>query len=302
MLRTEQGRVRVIWRLLLFALLFVVLLYPGVLLAGGSALIAQRAAALVAGLAAGWVLLALDGRRPAALGFHLRLAALREVAAGLGIGFAVALAVVALMAAVGVVRWHGDAGNLWGLLRAGVATLLFLAIPAAAEEAVFRGYPLQALAEAWGKLAALLATSLAFGLIHLSNPHMTAVGLFNVSAAGAFLGSVYLKTASLWWATGVHLGWNWAHGFAVDLPVSGLDLVDTPLIDSVIAGPPWLGGGVFGPEGGLCATLVLLLATWWLWKAPWLRASAETLATRPLAEAPSMDEPARLGTSLERTR
>ena len=72
-----------------------------------------------------------------------------------------------------------------------------------------------------------------------------------------FLGVVYLKTASLWWATGAHLGWNWAHGFLADLPVSGLELVDAPLLEPVTGGPDWLSGGSFGPEGSVVSTLVL---------------------------------------------
>ncbi len=84
------------------------------------------------------------------------------------------------------------------------------------------------------------------------------LGLANILVAGLFLGVVYLKTASLWWATGAHLGWNWAHGFLSDLPVSGLELVDTPLLEPTTQGPEWLSGGSFGPEGSILSTLILL--------------------------------------------
>jgi membrane protease YdiL (CAAX protease family) len=162
--------------------------------------------------------------------------------------------------------------------------LAFFAIPAAAEEALLRGYPLQALAEQWGPGWALAITALAFGALHLGNSNVTLFGTLNVAVAGIFLGIVYLKTLSLWWATGAHLGWNWVHGYVADAPVSGLELMDAPFYDAVASGPEWLGGGSFGPEGSLVATVVLAAASLWCWRARALRADAAAVAlVSPLA-------------------
>ena len=110
---------------------------------------------------------------------------------------------------------------------------------------------------------------------------------------GAFLGVVYLKTLSLWWATGAHLGWNWTHGYLADVPVSGLELIDAPLYEGVVSGPLWLGGGAFGPEGSLLATAVLFVATLLCWRARSLRPGEAVLAARPLAadRAPAISNP-----------
>jgi hypothetical protein len=164
-----------------------------------------------------------------------------------------------------------------------LGALAFLALPAAAEEALLRGYPLQALAEVWGPRWALALTAGLFGLLHLGNPGVTTVGTLNVVVAGLFLGIVYLRTLSLWWATGAHLGWNWAHGYLADVPVSGLELLDAPLYEGVARGAPWLSGGSFGPEGSLVATLVVGVASVLCWRAAWLKPSASASAARPLA-------------------
>jgi membrane protease YdiL (CAAX protease family) len=240
-------------------------------------------AILVGAGAAGTILLALDDRPAEALGFHAGRSALSESGLGLGLGIVVAAAVVGLMAALGVLGWASDDGGVAAWMTGAASALLFLAVPAAAEEALLRGYPIQAIAEMHGPTAALLVTSGLFGALHLTNPNVTWIGTLNVTVAGAFLGVIYLKTLSLWWATGAHLGWNWTHGYLADVPVSGLELMDAPLYEGMVSGPAWLGGGAFGPEGSLVATAVLLVVTMLCWRARALRPGPTALAARPLA-------------------
>jgi membrane protease YdiL (CAAX protease family) len=265
LLRDDADRLRLPWRLTLWLALAAggtAALSP--LLPGGAS--GSAGPVLVAGLLAGWVMLASEGRSPAALGFHARRSGVAEAGLGLALGVVVALAAVALVAAAGGVRWSAQAGSAQGWLVAGASALWLFALPAAAEEVVFRGYPFQALAESWGAWPALAVTSVGFGLVHLANPEASWSGAATVAAAGVFLGLVLLRTGSLWWATGVHLGWNWAHGFLVDLPVSGLDPVDAPLVEARTSGPAWLSGGAFGPEGSLLATAALAAAALWVWR------------------------------------
>jgi uncharacterized protein len=282
-LRTAEGRLRLGWRLLLFTLLVV---GGYVALAGllGGGLSGHALALLVASLGAGWVALGLDGRPPAALGLALHRGAPAEALVGFGVGGGVALMAVVLMALAGAVRWGADEGSLGALLAAAGASLWLLALPAVAEEALLRGYPLQALSEAFGALPALLLTSALFGLLHGWNPEVTAVGVLNTGLAGVFLGALYLRTGSLWWPSGAHLGWNWAHGFVADLPVSGLDLVDTPWIESRTSGPDLLSGGSFGPEGSLFASTALVFATAWVWSTRRLSVSPAARLAPPLAK------------------
>ncbi|MEQ1857478.1 MAG: CPBP family intramembrane glutamic endopeptidase, partial [Longimicrobiales bacterium] len=202
---------------------------------------------------------------------------------GLALGIGVGGVVVALIAAGGGLAWTREPGDAVAWFAGALGALAFLAIPAAAEEALLRGYPLQALAERWGPGWALAFTALAFGALHLGNPNVTFFGTLNVATAGVFLGVVYLKTLSLWWATGAHLGWNWVHGYLADVPVSGLELMNAPLYEGYARGPEWLGGGSFGPEGSLVATAVVSAATVWCWRSGALRPVDSAVAARPLA-------------------
>lgn len=231
---------------------------------------------------AGWILLALDGRRPGALGFYLTPSLAGESLRGVGLGVGVAALVVLGSVALGGIWWRGEPGGLWEFLGAGALSLWFFTLPAAAEEVLFRGYFLQALAESWGAKRALWATSLAFGLVHLSNPNTSIVGISNIIVAGLFLGVVYLKTASLWWATGAHLGWNWALAYAADLPVSGLELADSPLYEGVPRGAEWISGGAFGPEGSVLATAGFALAAYLVWRSPRFNPGQSAKDVRPL--------------------
>ena len=280
--RDPGGRLRLGWRLSLFVLLAALLaIAAAVLLPPGD--LTSSFAILVGATGAGAAMLGADGRPAAALGFHLGRSAWSENALGLLLGSAVAAVVVALMTAIGVLEWTSDEGTVATWLAGAASALLFLLVPAAAEEALLRGYPIQAIAEARGPNAALVVTAGVFGALHLTNPNVTMVGAINVTVAGAFLGVIYLKTLSLWWATSAHLGWNWAHGYLADVPVSGLELMDAPLYEGDVSGPAWLGGGAFGPEGSVVATVVLAAAIAVCWKASWLRPGEAILATRPLA-------------------
>lgn len=280
-LTSADGRLRLGWRLLAFVVLTALIglvfaaVTPGGLVAGAAAL-------LVGSTVSGWCLLALDGRGPGALGFHLSAEAPVELAKGLVLGVSVGLVVVAVMGALGGLRWSVQPGSFTGWLWGALGALAFLAIPAAAEEALLRGYPLQALGQAWGGPVALVLTSVAFGLLHLWNPGVGALATANVAAAGLLLGVVYVRTLSLWWATGAHLGWNWAHGYLADVPVSGLEILDAPLYEGATSGPAWLGGGSFGPEGSLVTTFVVLAVTAACWWGPWLKSGRAARRTEPL--------------------
>lgn len=276
-----DGRVRLGWRLLGFVLVGVAVAVP-FLAFMPRGLTAGAAALLVGSMVGGWSMLALDGRGPAALGFHPSPTGLVELGKGLALGTAVGMVVVAVMAALGGVRWSGQEGTAVQWLSGAVGALGFLLVPAAAEETLLRGYPLQALGDAWGAEIAVVVTSVLFGLLHLANPGIGVLSTANIVVAGLLLAVVYVRTLSLWWATGVHLGWNWSHGYVMDVPVSGLEVLDAPLYQGATTGPAWLGGGSFGPEGSVVTTVVVLGATAALWWGPWLRPAGAALRADPL--------------------
>ncbi len=285
----HDGRVRSGWRILLFILLFPALLLvlaplarlgPGT---GIGALLVQWVLALAAALGAGWILLATIDRRPAgALGFAWTAATPRELGSGVAIGGVSLGAVVVLFTLIGWVDYHPEGGTAGGYLGSLGTGLLFFLVAAAAEEAIFRGYPFQVLVQGIGPLPATLVASLAFAAAHGRNPNVDTFALINIFLAGILLSVAYLRTRSLWFATAVHLGWNWSMASLFDLPVSGLTELNTPLYEPAISGPVWVTGGAFGPEGGIGGSVAFLLALGAVLYLPGIREAAEMRALRPL--------------------
>lgn len=287
-----------VWRVVVYGLLFAALT-----MAGASALEAAGLAsddpvsfgsvtiALLASLVAGWVMMRWVERRPfGAMGFPLGRAAPGEIGTGMLVGAAFLGATVLLVAAAGGARWIPDAGTLPGYLGFALRTLALFAVAAAVEEVVFRGYPFQVLERGIGAWPAAVLLSLLFAMAHAGNPNVRPLGLVNIFLAGLMLAAAYLRTRSLWFATAVHLSWNWTMATLLDLPVSGIE-IDTPLYTGVETGPDWWTGGSFGPEAGLAATLVIAAGTAWLLRTPRLRESPDVRRLGPLVEeTPSPQE------------
>lgn len=296
----QAGRVRSGWRIFLFALLFIalmLLLSPLARLAPrteAGALLVQAGLMLVAALVAGWILLRVLEHRPfGALGFAWTAAVPRDLALGLVIGASSLGAAVLAFALFGWVSYHPEAGTAGGYLVSLVSGLLFFLIAAAAEEAVFRGYPFQVLVQGIGAVPATIVSSLAFAAAHTANPNVGNFALVNIFLAGVLLSVAYLRTRSLWFATAVHLGWNWSMASLFDLPVSGLTSFNTPLYEPVGSGPAWVTGGAFGPEGGLGGSIAFLLALLAVLRLPGLGVAARLRAMRPLVDDEGQGDEAR---------
>jgi uncharacterized protein len=275
----RDGRLRALWRVLLFALLFIAAVPLQALLFFSlsgmrtlpdnilQVLLLQSVIFLIAGLGAGWALLRWVDRRPLReLGFALERRVPRDLAMGLVIGAAALVLVVMALALAGAFRFTSAPGTVAGWLAFVLTALFWLALPAVAEEVIFRGYPFRALVEGIGPAGATLIMSALFAAVHGAAPNVDAFSLANIFAAGVMLSLATLWTGSLWFASTLHLGWNWATVGLLDLPVSGWELFDAPLYDGVATGPRWLTGGEFGPEGGLAGTLAVVAGitlTWW---------------------------------------
>jgi len=156
--------------------------------------------------------------------------------------------------------------------------LLFI-LAALAEEALFRGYPLQTLTRANLAWLGVFLTSVPFAAIHLKNPNVAAGFTFiNTALAGVWLAVAYLRTRSLWFPLGVHWAWNWALGSLFGLPVSGIsDLAPHPLLRGTDLGPAWLTGGSYGIEGGLACTITLVASTIFILRTRLVNATPEMM-------------------------
>jgi CAAX protease family protein len=186
---------------------------------------------------------------------------------------------VGIAAAAGVVRFEVRTRSAAELVGGFIMVFSLFLIAGAAEELIFRGFPFQALVHNLGGAVAILITSVLFGLAHFSNPSATAFSTINTILAGVWLGLAYLMTRSLWLATALHYSWNFAMVFIFGLPVSGLKVLSSlTWLRGNVEEPYWISGGSYGPEGGVAATVALILSTLAIWKSGLFAPSQEMLS------------------------
>jgi hypothetical protein len=207
----------------------------------------------------------------------------RDSAAGFAVGGGLQVGAVLLLVVAGTARWVADAGTVPEYAATLAGALVSFAAAAAAEEVIFRGYAFQALVQGIGAWPAILVSSALFAYAHGGNDHVDAIALANIFLAGIMLAVAYLKTRSLWFATALHLAWNWVMSALLDFPVSGLQL-NTPLYSARETGADWWTGGAFGPEAGVAATLVIAAGTVWMLRTRRLSESARLRELRPLVD------------------
>lgn len=164
------------------------------------------------------------------------------------------------------------------------------------EEVLSRGYYFVNLAEGMnlgliGKRNAVILTwaitSIAFGLLHLSNPNATWISTTMIMVAGLFLGLGMVLTGSLAIPIGVHISWNFFQGNIFGFPVSGMQ-TGVSIFVTESTGPEWLTGGAFGPEAGVMglAAMVVgsLLILLWVHRKGSLHFATDLAVYNPPAE------------------
>ena len=266
LLLTPGGRLRAPWRLLLFIVaLFValtvalgveVLIDRAIIAAGYRPLVVEWSTPLAVLVATAICLRWVDGRSWNYVWLD-RKAARPALLAGSALLGAAAVGLPSLvLLSIGELRAVPSAAG--SSLAAAGLTFANLLPAAAGEELLLRGYLFAVLRESIGWRWTLIATSIIFGLLHVPNPGADAESVLLVMLAGFFLGSILLATKSLYAAIMVHFAWNWTMAALLHTPVSGIPII-APDYRVVDAGPDWLTGGAWGPEGGLAAALSMFV-------------------------------------------
>jgi membrane protease YdiL (CAAX protease family) len=138
-----------------------------------------------------------------------------------------------------------------------VGYLVFYLLVAIFEEFVFRSFALLAFAERYPNWLAILLTSILFGLAHIGNSGFNWLAMVNISLAGALFAILVLIYKNIYWAVGIHFGWNVTQGLLMGYKVSGTD--SAGILSATPKGAVLLSGGNFGIESSLICTVLLIL-------------------------------------------
>lgn len=163
----------------------------------------------------------------------------------------------------------------------GAAFTTFIGV-ALIEEITFRAYAITNIAEGLAPqrsarpakartravLAALVISSVLFGLAHAQNPSADEASVAYIAFGGVFLAVGYILQGDLALPIGLHLGWNFFQAL-LGMPVSGQGEFDgARLVLRSETGPDLITGGPFGPEAGLtglCAMAIgIALSIGWV--------------------------------------
>ncbi len=214
-----------------------------------------------------WIMTKVEGRTIADYGLPARGAFGAKFWQGLAIGFSAVSFLLIGLRALGVFHFDGMGVHGWDIPKfAALWGAAFLAV-GFVEEFVFRGYTLFTLSTGMGFWPSAVLMSSLFAFAHYFNPNETWAGLIQVFLWGMMASIALRRTGNLWLPIGLHTGWDWAETCFYGVADSG-QVASGHLLNTSFSGPPWLTGGVAGPEGSwLCAAMLvgicLLFAVSW---------------------------------------
>lgn len=202
----------------------------------------------------------IDKKSLATLGFSSYPGWMKDLAFGVFLGFFLQLLIFLAEWVSGLLEVKAGSWAVWDVqtvLLAILAAFVGFILVGFYEELMVRGYVLQTLESGWGTIAAVILSSIIFGLLHLANPGASLMGTANLFVAGLFFAYGYLVTRALWLPIGLHFSWNFFEGPIFSFPVSGLRSIF--LLQTSVKGPVFVTGGDFGPEAGLSGLIAVLI-------------------------------------------
>ncbi len=143
--------------------------------------------------------------------------------------------------------------------------LIFIGV-AISEEFYSRGYVQGLIKYHFGTKASIIFSSILFALLHAFNDAVfsTIFPLLNLFLAGILLGISREVSGGLWMPIGFHLTWNFFQGNIFGFEVSGKDVDSIMVIEQ--QGSSYISGGAFGAEGSAIVTVVLIVASYVIYK------------------------------------
>jgi len=212
---------------------------------------------LAMSLLATWIMARIEGRSWLDFGLRGGPQGARHFGYGLLVGFVSMIAVALVIHFAGGMTIHPAAFTPAAIGLALMWAVGFLGT-GLFEETAFRGYLFKRLGEATSFPIAAIATSLLFGLAHMSSGFDAGLALVNAVLVGGILAISIQLTGSLWWAIGFHAAWDYVESYCLGAADSGLRLQGA-LFHADPAGPIWLSGGGSGPEGSVITFAVAVI-------------------------------------------
>ncbi|RDY26561.1 CPBP family intramembrane metalloprotease [Romboutsia weinsteinii] len=201
----------------------------------------------------------IEKRKLSSIGFY-KNNWLKKYAFGFAIGIAMMSLVVLILFLFGCVTVEtNDIQPIGGSAILPICIILIgWIIQGGTEEILTRGWLMNVLGARYNVAIGLIISSAFFGLLHLGNDNVSIIAILNITLVGIFFGLYVIKTNDLWAVCGMHSAWNFAQGNLFGFEVSGIDTSVGTLVDLNLVGNNFISGGIFGPEAGFGATIVLL--------------------------------------------
>ncbi len=127
-----------------------------------------------------------------------------------------------------------------------------------AEELLIKGYIMNTIASMSNMTIGIVINSVIFSLNHAINPNVTSIGLINIFLLGFLLSLIFFYSDNLYLVGALHSSWNFFIAI-LGLPVSGKIVNETIFRIKTTDSLSILNGGNFGLEGGLLATIILIV-------------------------------------------
>ncbi len=192
-----------------------------------------------------------------AQGWPARSGWTREAGLGLSLGWALAVACIIPLTAMGGIAMRFASGRYaWGWLIADAAYFAALAL---GEEVAFRGYGFQRLAQALGGTGAVIIFAFFYATVQMLRPGSGSASFAVSFAFSLLLSAAYLRTRALWVSWGINFGWKASRALLFGLAIGG-NVSHSPVVQGDPMGPFWLTGGGFGLDGTWLTFFILLSA------------------------------------------
>lgn len=187
-------------------------------------------------------------------------AALRQGLWGAGVGAVMALLLLVISFALGILRFKVNPEG-WSILP--LYSVFFLLV-ALEQELLLRGYLLKLFSENMQPWKALLTSTLLISLFQDPGEGSIVLGGINLLLSSILLGLVYLHFKSIWAAVGLHFSWYFLQGLVMGFKV-GKGEVHGLLIPVQQGHADWISGGVTGMEGSIITAILYLGVIGWVY-------------------------------------